>query len=103
MSEKILRGSGSRLSLSVTLLPIETMFSSFQRGPYYGIKHRLLTHKEAWRQNKNRRGLCQILRELLVLVFVQVEQSLLLACSLRGKGARIFAFLTADAQYSLFY
>lgn len=55
MDEKMLRGSRSRLSIRLTpLMPVETVFSSFQESPYYGIKHRLLTFKEAWTRNKNR-------------------------------------------------
>lgn len=32
----------------------EQCIPASRRGPYNGIKYRLLTHKEAWKRNENR-------------------------------------------------
>lgn len=49
----MLRGSGSRLSLGLApLLPLETVYSSFQERPLLWIKYRLSTHEESWRKKR---------------------------------------------------
>ena len=79
------RGSGSRLSPSLApLLPPETVYSGSRRDPYYGAKHRPLTHEEAWRRNESRQDSARSQESCLCWVLFKQNrpnpsQSLLLA------------------------